>query len=349
MYNAKPNRPGSKYNAKQAAAVIDSSHYLYQKFPTESPVQPGDVVSYNGQTGTVLEDGAYLIDNAHIHVRVKFADGPAAMAVDDLKRVFDYSALDTEARIVVQQKTSEIKTVMRRTTQDIIDIGTKLIEVKNRLGHGNFGSWLDVEFGWTDRTARKFMQVAEVFKTESGSDLNIGAKALYLLSAPSTPDEARQEAIQKAEAGEVITHTAAKAIVAQHKPAEPPRQPPPLPPVPAAPPVRVFAPVPSSPVRYSQAQDDYVEEFPAVQVDEVPEEDWQSEAADTIDEVLADQLKTDEPAPAVATYAHHRSTSNEWYTPVEYVNAAREVMAGHHTRPGKLRIRQQDCACGDVL
>ena len=59
-----------------------------------------------------------------------------------------YASLDVEARIVVQQRTSEIKTLMRRTAQDIFDIGQKLIEVKAQLDHGLFGVWLQAEFGW---------------------------------------------------------------------------------------------------------------------------------------------------------------------------------------------------------
>lgn len=111
--------------------------------------------------------------------------------------LFDYSQLDTETRIVVQQRTEEIKVLVRRSAQDIIDIGNKLIDVKARLGHGNFGGWLDAEFGWTDRTARQFMAVAEKFKTEKFSDLNIGASALYLLASPSTPESVRVDAIEQ--------------------------------------------------------------------------------------------------------------------------------------------------------
>lgn len=101
---------------------------------------------------------------------------------------FDYGSLDAEARIVVQQRTGEIKGLMRRTASDIVEVGQKLIEVKDRLPHGEFGSWLAAEFEWTERTARRFMSVATAFKADTVSDLNADARTLYLLAAASTPD-----------------------------------------------------------------------------------------------------------------------------------------------------------------
>ncbi|MBX3053444.1 MAG: hypothetical protein KF753_18355 [Caldilineaceae bacterium] len=71
-------------------------------------------------------------------------------------------------------------------------------------GTGGFGPWLESEFAWSDFTARQFMNVATQFKNENFSDLTIGASALYLLASPSTPDPARIEALERAEAGEVI-------------------------------------------------------------------------------------------------------------------------------------------------
>jgi hypothetical protein len=55
--------------------------------------------------------------------------------------IFDYAALNLETRIVVQQRTSEIKSLMRHTASDIFDIGQKLTEVKAQLGHGYFRDW----------------------------------------------------------------------------------------------------------------------------------------------------------------------------------------------------------------
>jgi hypothetical protein len=131
--------------------------------------------------------------------------------------LFDYAALDAETRIVVQQRTSEIKTLMRRSAQDIIDIGQKLIEVKARLGHGHFGGWLESEFGWSQDTAGRFINVAQRFDIPQIADFNIAPSALYALSAPSTPEPARAEAIERAQAGEPITHSAAKAIIEEYK------------------------------------------------------------------------------------------------------------------------------------
>lgn len=130
---------------------------------------------------------------------------------------FDYGALDNEIRIIVQQHTSEIKSLMRRTAQDMIDIGQKLIEVKQQLGHGNFRNWLKAEFDWGIWTATKFIQVADRFRCVNFTHLNIAVSALYLLASPSTPKEARAEALERATLGENITCAKAKAIVSDHK------------------------------------------------------------------------------------------------------------------------------------
>lgn len=135
--------------------------------------------------------------------------------------LFDYSGMDPETRIVVQQRTSEIKGLMRRAAQDIVDIGLKLIEVKERLGHGGFEAWLGAEFGWSDQTARRFMHVAKRFG-QNQQIVGFEPSALYLLSAPSTPDAAREQALEHAASGQPMTHTKAKEIVAAHKPPQPP-------------------------------------------------------------------------------------------------------------------------------
>jgi hypothetical protein len=45
--------------------------------------------------------------------------------------------------------------------------------------------------------------------------LPIQHSAAYFLAAPSVPDEAREKAVEKAEAGEEITFAAAREIVAE--------------------------------------------------------------------------------------------------------------------------------------
>ena len=130
---------------------------------------------------------------------------------------FEYGALEAETRIVVQQYTNEIKTLMRRNSQEIIDIGQKLMEVKQYLGHGNFRNWLKLEFNWSVSAATKFMQVAQQFKCVNFTHLNVTASTLYLIAAPSTPKRARAEVLERASHGENISYSKAKAIVCQHR------------------------------------------------------------------------------------------------------------------------------------
>ena len=132
-------------------------------------------------------------------------------------KAFDYSILDRETLQFVQQRASRIKVLIKRTAQDIVEIGQKLIEIKETLGHGRFEDWLKAEFDWTQMTANRFMNVAKRFESNKLLDLAIAPSALYLLAAPSTPKMAREEALTRAEAGEHITHKVAQEIVKEQK------------------------------------------------------------------------------------------------------------------------------------
>lgn len=138
---------------------------------------------------------------------------------------YDYSRLDAETRQVVEQKTMEIRDRMGRAAQNIVEIGQRLIDVKARLPHGQFGRWLEDEFAWSEPTALRMMQVAKQFKSINLTDLSVAPSALYLLSSPSTPPEIRDQFIEQAKAGEKITHKAVKGKLNRvtSKPADKPQ------------------------------------------------------------------------------------------------------------------------------
>ncbi|MDJ0690763.1 MAG: response regulator [Xenococcaceae cyanobacterium MO_188.B32] len=138
--------------------------------------------------------------------------------LDSSTQIFDYSQLEEETSVFVREQTEEIRGLMKRTAQGIRDIGQKLLEIKEKLGHGNFLNWLKAEFNWSEPTAQRFMQVARQFESIKLMDLSIAPSALYVLSAPSTPDSVREEAISRAQAGENITYTAAKEIKQKYQP-----------------------------------------------------------------------------------------------------------------------------------
>jgi hypothetical protein len=118
---------------------------------------------------------------------------------------FNYDLLEAKVAEKVRTSADRIRERVKKTVEDIIDVGNELLAVKEALEHGQFGPWLKAEFGWSERTAQNFMSVAERFKSAKIADLPIQPSAAYFLSAPSVPDEARQVAVEKAEAGESVT------------------------------------------------------------------------------------------------------------------------------------------------
>jgi hypothetical protein len=109
-----------------------------------------------------------------------------------------------------------IRALGKRVVGDVVEIGRRLADCRDHCKHGEWLPWLKREFGWTEQTALNFIRVHEVAtKSKNFLDLNLPVSALYLLAAPSTPEEARAEVIARAEAGERMPVAEVKRVVAE--------------------------------------------------------------------------------------------------------------------------------------
>lgn len=88
-----------------------------------------------------------------------------------------------------------IRALGKRVCGDIIEIGRRLTEAKRIAGHGGWLPWLKQEFGWTEMTATRFINVYDMSKSNKLLDLSLPVSGLYLLAAPST-DEAREAVVE---------------------------------------------------------------------------------------------------------------------------------------------------------
>ena len=159
---------------------------------------------------------------------------PSKLKTTELLTYFDYQQLSPQKRTIVQQYTGEIKERLRRTAQDVWEVGQKLTEVRSQLEHGQFEGWLSAEFGWSRRTAYNFINVYEAFSDSTNFDrLDIATSALYKLAAPSTPESVRKQFLDNAQKGAKITHKQISQalsnaknsrVLPQPQPKEPPAQ-----------------------------------------------------------------------------------------------------------------------------
>jgi hypothetical protein len=141
------------------------------------------------------------------------------MSLVDNGAHFNYGQLEPGVAELARKTADRVRGQIRKSIRAIIEIGNELIAMKEQLSHGEFGAWIRSEFGWTDRTARNFMAVAEHLgdKTEIISDSHITPTAAYLLAAPSTPEVVRSKAILLGAGGTKITQVLVRELVAEHR------------------------------------------------------------------------------------------------------------------------------------
>jgi hypothetical protein len=115
---------------------------------------------------------------------------------------------------VLAEHAAEIRKLGKQTVENVIEIGRRLTECKKLVGHGAWLPWLDREFGWSKDTAERFIQIA-AFSNQipQVAEFNLPISGLYLLAAPSTPKEAVDEIVERAQRGEPVPVAEVKRVV----------------------------------------------------------------------------------------------------------------------------------------
>ncbi len=247
--------------------------------------------------------------------------------------LFDYSQLDAETRITIKQRAERIQERNRTIALNIWENGRDLYEAQQQLaqhGYGCFIEWAESETGFSIRTVYNFIAVYQNFDCATVAQSKLTAKVLYLLAAPSTPEPARIEAIERAQAGESITHKTAQGIVNGYKPA-PSLLPAPikLQPIPAGEIVRTevrFVPAkPFSETEYEEMAEELAEDEDGY---EWTEEEPQSAPVTNHKNGHANGNGHTFVAPVAPNHMaiHYSSETPEHYTPKEIIEAAISVL-----------------------
>ena len=93
----------------------------------------------------------------------------------------------------IEAITGEILELKQRGGEVILDIGRRLLEAKGMLPHGEWLPWLNERVEFSERTAQKFMRLAQKWSNPSAlADLG-ATKALMLLALP---EEEREEFVE---------------------------------------------------------------------------------------------------------------------------------------------------------
>ena len=139
-----------------------------------------------------------------------FAEDKVSLAAEQVHPVL----VEHDARLEALAK--EIEELQ---TTAISRIAERLVEAREifryRRDEGGFGGWVETRLHYTRQTAYNLLHVYECF---SGADSvkifdTFRASILYLLAAPSTPEEARAEIIERAQAGESVSVAEVKRTI----------------------------------------------------------------------------------------------------------------------------------------
>ena len=92
----------------------------------------------------------------------------------------------TRIQLPIKQNAHETRGLLKRTSDDIIQIGQNLLDAKGKLPKGQFIPWVKTELGISQPTAWRFMQVAQG-KAIKSFNMN------ELIKPPTERDEAKDK------------------------------------------------------------------------------------------------------------------------------------------------------------
>ncbi|KZE79292.1 hypothetical protein AV654_17630 [Paenibacillus elgii] len=108
---------------------------------------------------------------------------------------------------------AEIRSIDTQTREIVlrsaIEIGRRLIEAKELVGHGEWGTWLETNVSYSQSTANNFMRIAEEYRDSQTFGNLSYSQAVALLGVPA---EEREQFAADVEAEKLSTRELKKAI-----------------------------------------------------------------------------------------------------------------------------------------
>jgi hypothetical protein len=111
----------------------------------------------------------------------------------DIVRSSDHDSADDALAREINAEHGHVETYKHNTIRHAIRCGELLLEMKRRVGHGNWLTWLEENFEASERTARNYMEIA---KSAAVADLRDDAtmrSALRALASSLRSKEPRAE------------------------------------------------------------------------------------------------------------------------------------------------------------
>ena len=113
--------------------------------------------------------------------------------------------------VTLPQLENEIKHYLNQISQNVIEIGKRLIQAKSFVQHGHWQQWLQNNFQLSQNTAGRFMQVAERFSNSATSQSLNQSQMIALLSLPDA-EETKKFIEQKATEGTPVENMSVKTL-----------------------------------------------------------------------------------------------------------------------------------------
>jgi hypothetical protein len=132
---------------------------------------------------------------------------------------FNYESVPAEVAGELRTTASTIREQFKITTDAIIAIGEALNKVRrHKLTRRRFTEWVETECGFSMDTAQRYMRVARFVAGKNRTVRLLGPKALYRLSARSTPPTVVTLVLDRIDAGQVPCQREIASLITQHKP-----------------------------------------------------------------------------------------------------------------------------------
>jgi hypothetical protein len=123
-----------------------------------------------------------------------------------MSSTFDYSAFSPSDAAFLKKTAKRVRTLIRRATPLLIEIGDYLAKAKQKLPHGQFGAFCLDEVKISVRSAENYMNLAELAKVYPPSLVSrLPANAGYKLGEESAPAEIVAEIMTEVSTGRTFT------------------------------------------------------------------------------------------------------------------------------------------------